>query len=47
MVRWRLTSIIVNAAGTEGKMNALPVGDRYLKLLRDSLDDMRAVIDRR
>ena len=35
----------VYAAGTEAKMNGLPVGDRYLELLRDSMDDMRAVID--
>jgi len=26
-------------------MNELPVGDRYLELLHDSLDDMRAVIE--
>ena len=35
----------VYAAGTEAKMNGLPVGDRYLELLRDSMDHMRAVID--
>ena len=35
----------VYAAGTEAKMNGLPVGDRYLELLRDSMDGMRAVID--
>ena len=34
----------VCAAGTEAKMNGLPVGDRYLELLRVSLDDMRAAI---
>jgi hypothetical protein len=37
----------VYAAGTEAKMNALPVGDRYLELLRDSLDDMRVVIEQK
>jgi len=37
----------VYAAGTEAKMNGLPVGDRYLELLRVSLDDMRVVIDQR
>ena len=36
----------VYAAGIEAKMNALPVGDRQLELLRVSLNDMRAVIDR-
>lgn len=39
------SSFDVYAAGTEAKMNGLPVGERYLELLRDSLDDMRAVID--
>jgi hypothetical protein len=41
------TTFAVYAAGTEAKMNGLPVGDHYLELLRVSLDDMRAVIDRR
>jgi hypothetical protein len=35
------------AAGIEAKMNGLPVGDRYLELLRASLDGMRATIDQR
>jgi len=35
------------ATGIEAKMNALPVADRQLDLLRVSLDDMWAVIDQR
>ena len=33
------------AAGSEAKMNGLPMGDRYIELLRASLEDLRAVIN--
>ena len=35
----------VYTAGSD-RMNGLPVGDRFLELLRESLDDMRSVIER-
>ena len=34
----------IYAAGIEAKMNALPVDDSHLELLRESLADMRATI---
>jgi hypothetical protein len=43
----RRSAFDVYAAGSEAKMNGLAVGDRYLELLRESVDDMRAVIDQR
>ena len=37
----------VHAVGSEAKMNGLPVGDRFLELLRVTLEDMRVVIAER
>ena len=37
----------VYAGGSEVKMNGLPAGDRFLELLRESLADMRTVIEKR
>ena len=38
------TTFETYAAGIEAKMNALPVSDRHLELLRESIDAMRQAI---